>query len=436
MIPSKSAAYLLVALSTVVAADAAAIGGRVQGTLKSTERRDRPNWVPTNPEVGAAVTFWPNDRARNVPPGNPTKYPLDGILVRLKVTYYDYLSDETRYSSYYTRADDEGYYEIDWDTGLDTAWVSSTLRVSWARPDMPMGTVTQSKPTRKFYVAHILGGDSGYSTSLPLSTGTLVKNITFTSSWSDEYISAYFTANELYDRVVAQSSALSSDMNDIAILIESTITPSGVTPTDDAVFIWGFAAQNFPETLAHELGHMLAWRQLDIPYAPYGLQDYSICGNDGPYPWGFSTIECEKIAFWEGFADLILGAWLYPRDAQGSRSVANNYFLENASSSVCIFPLAQFKQSCVTNILWDFYDNPPGDDDNISNRSMISVGRTLREYPRSCPFWNDNRCNNESGTSGMNLWDFHGNFAWSNSNDITDLANVINSTGAGNADTQ
>jgi hypothetical protein len=59
--------------------------------------------------------------------------------------------------------------------------------------------------------------------------------------------------------------------------------------------------------------------------------------------------------------------------------------------------------------LWDIYDGRTGDDDGITNRSMVSITRVLRAYPDLCivPFVSDNSCSNEGGPLGLNGFDLN-----------------------------
>jgi hypothetical protein len=56
--------------------------------------------------------------------------------------------------------------------------------------------------------------------------------------------------------------------------------------------------------------------------------------------------------------------------------------------------------------LWDIYDVPAGDDDGVTNRSMVSITQVLRGYPDFCGT-NDNRCSNEGNPLGLNSFDFN-----------------------------
>jgi hypothetical protein len=171
-------------------------------------------------------------------------------------------------------------------------------------------------------------------------------------------------------------------------------------------------------TVAHELGHVVAWRSLGLPLAPFrsDFLDY-MCDGNPTHSW--TSLECEKAAWNEGFAHFVAATWMWARTAP--RPVIpvtpTGFDLESGS---CTTP-GRANEGCQAKALWDIYDSRAGDDDGILNRTLLSITNVLRGYPDLCifPFPGDNNCSNEGYPYGpntydlnaLNFWDFRANWA-------------------------
>jgi hypothetical protein len=258
-----------------------------------------------------------------------------------------------------------------------------------------------------------LYGDLVTTRSVSLNANT-TRNVAVTSG---EKEAAYLTAEEFYARVVRQSGDLLNTMKGVAVHINSAPF-SAVTPNALDVHLSGGMAIGDAFAEAHELGHMVAWRSLGLLLTPFRADflDY-MCGDLNPtHSW--TSLECEKAAWNEGFAHMVAAAWMWQRSApRPVIPVITGGF--NLESGACTTP-GRNNEGCQAKALWDIYDNRTGDDDGITDRSMISITQVLRAYPDHCipPF--DNRCSNEGDPlsllnpldlNALNHLDFRGNWS-------------------------
>jgi hypothetical protein len=188
-------------------------------------------------------------------------------------------------------------------------------------------------------------------------------------------------------------------------------------PFDSVIEIRPGIATASPETLAHEFGHILTWRSLDLPIAIMDPPvDYSCflgdpgTGESTDLTWSQHQRECEKAAFMEGFADFHASLWMWLRTAVPTQCPGDQpriprgidvYPLENlgvcnnGTGDTHNFPL------CVTRALWDVVDSHANDGDGIDmsngDLDLSDMVGAFRAYPRcaySCWF-TGNRCNTE-----------------------------------------
>jgi len=235
------------------------------------------------------------------------------------------------------------------------------------------------------------------------------------------------------------------DMQGVDIFVNDLGVPGGggVALTDSEVLLVPSTATLNPFTLAHELGHIVAWRSLDVGVPPYEFTAYAACGASGDYPWSDFTLECEKPAFWEGFAHVVGGFWMWNPEVQpaevGGCGTAGHGIprggctsLESplqrpgstGGASACGAGAPGHQRAiCNARALWDVVDRP-----NSLGRDLGEIVRVLRAYPRVClpaPF--DNRCVNEWGYDGMNWKDYKANHVTQFTADSVTLEGAENS---------
>lgn len=376
----------LVALLSVcagVAASDAAVNGALRGCVTTTEARTNPSTADT----GLLWTSRPGDVVR-----------IRRVLLRLQIP-----GGST--PNFYTLTDDNGCYRIAWnDNNRSSFPVSAQLTVIWASPNMGLNTQQTTSPGRRFTITDgPLYFDLTTNQAVNLNANS-TRNVNVISG---EKEAAYLTAEEFYARVVRQSTTFLNTMNGVYVHINASPF-SAVTPTANDVYLSGGTAVTRAFTVAHELGHIVAWRSLGLALAPFRADFLDYMCFDGDPTHSFISLECEKAAWNEGLANFMATAWMWARSAPNPRIpvFANGSF--NLESDACTNP-GRNNEGCQAKALWDIYDSRIGDDDGISNRSMISITQVLRGYPDNClfPFPGDNNCSNEGSPLGLNSFDLN-----------------------------
>jgi|GEM_PF-2500074 len=440
----KISVHMLTLAILISSSAAFATSGTISGRYTSTERRV----IPGDRAADVAATRWnPGTRTR----GDATEWPLQNALVRVRIntTLRDGSSSHTY--EFFTKTNDNGEYLISWDISNFRNITSANATLFWERPDIDNYNTYTSRPSYKFKVTNDAGFVYGYTTSVtPSANNNVVRSTHFTLSSRDRIIAAYFSANEVMEllREMDSTDSMYDDIVGANLNLVSFIdAQTAAVPNDHTVHLLLDRHVDDAEVGPHELGHLIAWRQLDIFLAPYNFFDYDECFGSVPgrWNWDLTSRECEKIAFWEGFATFIEAAWLFERTAT-TPEVAD-LRLENVSTGLCSIPRGKNRALCQAAIIWDFYDDPrdpitgsrfdvfgnPLDDDDIKTRTLASISRTLEDYPRGCAPFIDNRCSNERGYF-QNAYDFRANFdRWSNSADVGRLSNIIIQNGSQDA---
>ena len=373
----------------IAPAESHAVNGTLAGCVSTTEVRTNPS--PNNP--GRLWTSQPGDGM-----------PIRRALIRLHFFFG---------AEFFTITNDAGCYSINWSDPLSFSFpVNAELAVILASPDMPLGTQQTSPPNRLFSIHDgPLSFDLVAETRSVAMNATTTRNVTVAGVGTGEPRAAYMTTQEFYARVVNQSTALLNTMKNVHVHINSTPAAPGVaggiSPTTSDVFLIGGTAGTDAFTIAHELGHIVAWRSLGIVTVPFRA-DFSDFACDGVVvpAHSFNSIECQKAAWNEGFAHFVAAAWMWARNAADPVIPRNGSF--NLESDTC--PTPSVGNECShAKALWDIYDNPVGDDDGIGNRNMASITSVLRGYPDFCifPAVSDNHCSNEGDPLGLNSFDLN-----------------------------
>ena len=187
--------------------------------------------------------------------------------------------------------------------------------------------------------------------------------------------------------------------------------------------------------MAHEIGHLVAWNNLDLFFPIIDpLYDYQCYGALGG--WSHTTQECSKVVFHEGFADAHAGLWMWQRNADPSPILAISF--PPATGNVNVGSLnggdlaleangdagddigcgdftsgVRYRHTpCVTAALWDVVDNSPNDGDGVTTADLSDLVGAFRSYRDDwlCIWPNDNRCKHEGNydpdPDGNNWKDF------------------------------
>lgn len=232
---------------------------------------------------------------------------------------------------------------------------------------------------------------------------------------------AYATAQEFYERVVDGSANLRNRMTDVRITI-SADEEAGCNCMKDANHI-GIASgkpTSSAWTIAHELGHSATAHSLNVA--------------DIGYPWvfdgdhGFFSVECcEKVAFHEASAQFFAATWAWTKNAPDPWHLKNSSWRIEDAPAGCTWPPpipapengectgAPWRcEGCIAAMMWDIFDDPSGDDDNIDDSApsmaLFNIVDGMNAYPDGCWVFFDDRCSNEGGDHGNNHWDFMWNF--------------------------
>lgn len=392
--------------------------GTVRGNVSAPEPRE-------NPYTQAGYLSSSPTGARQAISTGSSQHMMQ-MLVRVRIT--DFVT-----TTYYTRTNGAGNYSVPWSH----LWPPNKIEVDVfpARPEIDT-VPTTSKPTNWFEIRGY-GGIAmvslrGASRSSGTLTGTQTINLTLPAN--SEFVAAFQTARDTYRMIHAEGggAATIGDMLGLKIFVnDATLgVGGGIAPLADEIYLSPGLARQRPFSVAHEIGHILTWRSFDISAAPASLALAYLCdGNPG---WADFTDECEQAGFLDGVAHLVGALWMWNRNASPLHSSLASPVIPRGSMNFSIeapqqlpgTPLARGchktfghppgRVACNARALWDIVDNPVGDDDAISNRSLSHIITVLRAYPR---FWNpaclinDNHCVLEAGLNdGMNWHDFRANW--------------------------
>ena len=271
---------------------------------------------------------------------------------------------------------------------------------------------------------------------------------------------AYLSTEEFFTRVVdarnggpAGANVLSAKFTGVKVFTNGPLTfaaPNNLTMNVAA----GLETSNPASHVAHELGHLVAWTLFESNIPLLGTQDY--CFGDGPGSLSASTcthnlptLEHERAAWHEGWAQFLTAAWYWPRDRptpmleHWDGALIENAVIATGSTNLdCeTDPLAHRREFCQAAALWDVFDAPRDDttgefaDDDALALSLPEIFEVLDGYADDCstnPFDPmDNHCSNEQGLDAMNHWDFIYNFGlirsfqeWFDLGDIFDGAGL------------
>jgi hypothetical protein len=226
---------------------------------------------------------------------------------------------------------------------------------------------------------------------------------------ASEAVNAYLTAEEMVTTVLFEqfggANAVFPDdaasiksfthrsFQDLDIVLNSTaIAPQdgGIAPTDESIFLWPTKGNG--ATIAHEMGHIIMWRLHDDDIAPVNPNLDYMC--DGLPSWAPGTLECERAAFMDGFADFTLALYKWQRDATGARQKGYDLAVPSAFCPPHVpgTPNTNHRQArCNTRGFWRMY----------STRTFGKILQAMDAYPFCVNLFNDNHCENERWMIGF-----------------------------------
>jgi hypothetical protein len=171
--------------------------------------------------------------------------------------------------------------------------------------------------------AYTVTSYQGFSTLLasagapmPFSGNVAINFTVPASEQGNTYITADETIRSLqFDPGVgaAMPALMNKYIHDLDIQIDTAGIPwpgaGGVSPSDETVIIApGFGTGN-PFTVAHEMGHVMHWRAHEHATAPINPVAHYNC--DGVTGWTQLSLECERAAFADGWANFIAEVWMW-----------------------------------------------------------------------------------------------------------------------------
>jgi hypothetical protein len=271
--------------------------------------------------------------------------------------------------------------------------------------------------------------------SIP-ANGSVLFSTTLAGS---EAIRAYLTAEELVSIVRAESIAGAGAPDDAASMVsyahrsfqnldvivnDNTISPDngGITPTDETILLNPGAGTT--ATVAHEMGHTINWRMHNIAIAPVSFGDYEAC--DQQPSWSAFSVECERAAFMDGFADFILAIYKWNRSSMSayqkgySLAVPDSQCPPNDPNDPNLFIANHQKVGCNTRALWRVY----------RLNSLGKILKALDSYQVGCSVFFDNHCENERfefppifDNHAKNWYDFWYNWELANGTGLNSITN-------------
>jgi hypothetical protein len=424
----RAAAFVGCVLVLAGEARAQFVSGTVTGTIKIKDTRADP--------YSASISGTPAWASRatageTVPTGarqtgkfvnttlNPLPAPLSIAAPRALVYVCIGLNGQFCTLHYWARASETGVYTVPWSGTGTVNRITVTSHPEW--PDWSSSTPSQTRPPHVFRITTSSGTILEYGTTVISSgilTGTRIMNHEIVPS---EAGNAYLTAAETYlmHGVQVQPPNLSIIADMKGVLISINESPSGLTvgggvaPTDSFVALVPGTATANPFSIAHELGHILAWRSFNVATALIGLAEYN-CDNMLIPAWSEISNECEKGAWHDGIAHMHAAMWMWvrttpnPRIPRGFNSSVGTSIETPGTECGTTVP-GHRRVICNARAMWDLVDRPTADDDSINNRDLGSVVHVYRSYASNCAPGFDNGCVGEPGVNDMNWKDYRRN---------------------------
>lgn len=428
-------------------AQALFFSGTVEGTVTTVDTRDDPydraGFGATNDPLNGNLTHF-----RQASKFNSRVVPVPEALIEVCVILVGNTSCDTQW----TRTDSAGRYAVPW-WGWTSAF-SIWVKVYAIRPQLDEGQVVISDdfPAHEFRIT-----TAGFSNvnigeankfSITASLGDTQTINVRTGSGAREVANTYLTARETYAMLDTQTTPkiggkIRSDMQGVSIFANHTPFDDGggggLAFLDSEVWLTPSTGTSRPFTVAHELGHITAWRAMDWWHAPYELSSYSY-GGDTSLTWRRLSNEYERPAFWEGFASSVAAMWMWKSNANPTPlegdcvgygtnpgiPLSGCLSLENPDNGCGAGVPGHRRAMCVTRAFWDILDDPPGaSNDPLTYRDFGEIITVFRkQYPRICAPFFDNGCRDEGGYDDNNWKDYKRNHIKEYPNDSDELNDI------------
>lgn len=360
------------------------------------------------PASSACIRF---DPARAGEHGPHCIFPVRRAIVSAAVISPAGAAIETRW----TQTDGAGNFDLLWsDESRNNFPTRLRVRVHWYSTRGEL--ITSTSNAKPADVAFEIDGSNDATIDETLGTVNADDDTTreFQASVSDES-QAYLTATEVFRRIVRWSEHLRARMRNVHIKVRDPAFyfERALAPKSDLVLINESLPFIEPDTLAHELGHVITWNALDLHDAPLNpIIDYE--GRN----WCRVCRQSERVAFLEGMADFWSLVWLFKKE-DGSPTVSLP--VQHALLDVELGKAIQRRRGatrincrssrtsrrytrpfCQTVALWDLYDKNGSDGVRMSVANIVNA---LNRFPNNC-IWNG--CAQEPRTpiGDMNHHDF------------------------------
>jgi hypothetical protein len=271
--------------------------GTVSGTITAPEGR-------ANQYIAMGFGAAPQG-ARVAFPAGPG---LRNALVRVRIQEIGWTRE------YFVRTGTNGTYSVPWNHALPP--ISIMVSVFAERPNTT--AIVTSNPSHLHRITSAGQADIvlGSSPTFGGQTGAVLINVALGGS---EFVDAHRTADEVYRTMSAEGVTAVIDLSGLNIFANTNPLPGlnafgGVAPSPNDVLIGPGTATARPFTLAHEIGHTIAWRGFEVLLPVIQAIDYGCDGVVVP-AWADFSNECERAAFNEGFAHFIGSLWLWSESA-------------------------------------------------------------------------------------------------------------------------
>jgi hypothetical protein len=377
----------------------AVANGTIAGTIFGMDNRG-------DPYGGAAVSTGKRFDATQlyrVDVNTARSVPLKNARIRVWICNF---GGACMYKDTYTGSN--GTYAVNWS---DISPYGFTIQVMAERRkvdsndtwiDNSLAVVTAADEAAVMLAEHVLGP---WQQPAPAQ---VVFNATVPSS---EALGVYLTAQEAVSMVQmeylvgAGGDTSQATMKQLAhhsfqnldLIINDTLiapTNGATAATDERIYLSPNRGP-LPRNVIHEMGHIVMWRAHDDDIAPIiPWLDYNCDGVLSP-SWTRTSIECERAAAMDGFADFFVAVYLWdPLHQTVSNATLTTFapiiqlqFSDVRCPSFFVAPVSTNHNMAMCNTR-GFYKI-------FSTTSLGTVINTLMSYPANCNDLDDNHCGDE-----------------------------------------
>jgi hypothetical protein len=422
-------AFTIVCLVLGASASAsAATSGVVYGFINATDSRNLPygdwNFDNVQKRHNIAAKFRQADNTNSI-------VPLKNAAVEISVC-----SAPTSCVTQNVYTSSSGYFSWNWSSAVDRNIVTVIVHAERKKVDSAgVGPYSISiKPSLGVQPVVL----KSYTSQALVNAWNGNFSINFTLAPS-EASNAYLTAEEVVtivqndtisgaaapDNAASMAAYAHRSFSWLDLVVnDTTISPDkgGIAPTNGHILLNPGAGSN--NTAAHEMGHTIMWRMHDDLVAPINPTSDYMC--DGTTGWDPDSLECERAAFMEGFADFIFAVYTWRRLANDAYQ---HYYWLAASDAKCpphdpANPNNNHRMAqCNTRGLWAVY----------RANSLGKILKAVDSYFPACVAFNDNHCENEryygplllQDRDAQNWKDFWYNWELANGTSLNSITNTV-----------